>query len=222
MDLIVEHFKIIAIVAGAITAFFVAWGHIGKFLKPYIKSMRESMKARHEMPYMIKKIGETLDNIENRVKKVEYEITPNHGSSMKDAMRIIKAEIEATNWLSPRPSFRTTSFGINTFVNEAYCNLCGASPTELLKLGWKNFIQDPEEGDDFMRRWLESSSVKSQFSGTLTLKNSDEECVGEWICKLKPLGPLESDSDNYLWHGYLYPHDKVAIDYAHEYNIPIK
>jgi len=222
MNLIIEHFNIIAIVAGAITAFFVAWSHIGKFLKPYIKSLRENMKARHEMPYMIRKMGETLDNIEKRVKKVEFEITPNHGSSMKDAMRIIRAEIEATTWLSPRPSFRTTSFGINTFVNEAYCNLCGTTPTELLKLGWKNFIADPEEGDNHMRRWLELSKERTQFFGNLTLKNSNGDCVGVWTFKLKPLGPLESDGDNYLWHGNLYPRDEIAMDYAHEYNIPIK
>ena len=222
MEMIIEHSKTVAIVAGGFTALFLAISQAHKFLLPYWNSYIKSMKARNAMPVLLQEIGETVKQIDSRVKKVEYEITPNSGSSMKDAMRIIRAEIEAANWLQPRPSFRTTSFGVNTFVNEAYCNLCGATSDELLKLNWKNFIYAPEEGDDYMRRWLESAKEYSQFVGDIKLKNTKEEYVGKWTCKIRPLGPLETDSNNYLWHGTLMPHDKVAIEYANKYNIPIK
>lgn len=222
IELIIEHSKTVAIVGGAVTALFIAWGNIKTYLLPHWNVFVERIKISRNMPFILKDIGETLKKIDCRVQKVEKEITPNSGSSMKDAMRIIKAEIEASNWLSPRPSFRTTSHGINTFVNESYCNLVGATSNELLKLGWKNYIVDPDDGDDYMRRWLESAKEYSQFVGHLKMKNTKEEYVGEWISKIKPLGPLDSDNSIYLWHGCLYPVDSVAIEYANKYNIPIK
>lgn len=221
-ELILDHAKTIAIICGAITALFIAWRNVYGFVKKTWRRMLDNLKARQEMPYHIRDMGKTIKVIDERLSKVEYEITPNHGTTMKDAMKIIKAEIEAANWLSPRPSFRTDSRGINTFANQAYCNLVGANSGELLKLGWRNFIQDPDDGDDYTRRFLESSKEFSQFSGNLKLKNTQDEYVGEWTCKIKPLGPLESDSDNYLWHGCLYPKDKVAIEHANKFNIPIR
>jgi PAS domain-containing protein len=128
--------------------------------------------------------------------------------------------MEATFWLNPRPSFRTTSRGVNILVNESYCHLCGATSDDLLKLGWRNFVEDEEQLDDYTRRWLESSKEFSQFSGKLKIKNNKNESRGEWIIKIRPLGPLENSND-YIWHGTLYPFDYTAIEYAKAQNIPV-
>jgi PAS domain-containing protein len=220
IELIIKHSNTITVIGGGLATLVMLFVNLRKFISPKWSIFVKNLKAKHDVPRLVQEIVNTLKDIDSRVKKVEYEITPNSGSSMKDAMRIIRAEIEAANWLHPKPSFRTTSFGINIFVNEAYCNLCGVSSNELMKLGWKNFILDPKEGDDFMRRWLESSKEFSQFSGNLKFKNIHDKYVGEWVCKLRPLGPLESDTTNYLWHGTLSPHDEVALEYSTMYNIP--
>jgi PAS domain S-box-containing protein len=139
---------------------------------------------------------------------------------MKDSLKIIKAEIEAANWLSPRPMFRCTSKGINIFVNEAYCQLCGTTSEELSRLNWRNFMADLDQMDDYFRRWSESTKELSQFVGLLKFQTKRGEYRGEWTARIRLLGEIDERVDDYLWHGTLYPHDQTAKDYAREYNIP--
>jgi PAS domain-containing protein len=220
VKILLDNEKLIMIIGGGLTSFIMIFGHIKKIVCPIIKGYCERLKAKQEMPLMVKDMANIVKNIDERVARVEKEITPNGGSSMKDAMRIIKAEIEAANWLHPRPTFRVTSTGLVTFVNEAYCNLCGASTEELMRLGWKNYMVDPECGDHTLGRFQESTKEFSQFVENIRYKNNNGEYIGEWKAKVKPLGPIEHDTNNYLWHGTLYPIDKVALEYANKYNIP--
>ena len=210
-----EFFEIIGIVLGALTAISVASKTIREYVINKYKKWREISKLKSEMPLILK-------DIDNRLKRVEYEISPNGGGSMKDSLKIIKAEIEATNWLSPRPMFRCTSVGSNIFVNEAYCQLCGVTSSELMKLGWRNFSADFEQMDDFYRRWLVSSHELSQFTGKLKIQTNTGKYRGEWAVRIRLLGPIVGGEPNdYLWHGGLYPSDQVAKDYAKQYNIPL-
>jgi PAS domain-containing protein len=205
----------IGLLLGAITAIIVATKNGRDFFIIRYKNWREYSKSKREMPFIVK-------NIDDRLRKVEYEISPNGGGSMKDSLKIIKAEIEATNWLSPRPMFRCTSKGLNIFVNEAYCQLCGVMSSDLLKLGWKNFAYDLDQADDFFKRWTIAAENLSQFAGKLKFQNNEGEYMGEWTVRIRLLGAIDHlPNTDYLWHGGLYPYDQTAKDYAKEYNIPL-
>jgi len=210
---------------GVISLFFKG---VRKYFRDIYNKYRENSKAKDDMPKMIIKIDRDLDELQERMKIVEYEVSPNGGGSMKDIQRrtgesiqLIKAEIEASNWLSPRPTFRTTSSGLNIFVNEAFCQLCGVTSNELMKLGWKNFAFDEKQADDYYKRWLLSSHELSQFSSKLKFKNKNDEYRGEWTIRIRMLGRVESLDlvDDYIWHGALYPFDAEAKAYAKQYGM---
>jgi PAS domain-containing protein len=212
---IIEILKIIGIIGSA----FVFLMGISKTVREWCilkyKNYKEFQKARREIPQILK-------NIDERLARVEYEISPNSGTSMKDSLNIIKAEIDANNWLSLRPTFRCTSNGVNTFVNEAYCQLCGVSAGELMKLGWRSFAYDEDQADDYYHRFKESTSNQSQFSGRLKIKSSKDEYRGEWMIRIRPLGPIvTSGGRDFLWSGAFWPYDNEAKQYAKQYNIPL-
>lgn len=215
-----HHAQFIILATSAITALVVFWRAIKKLILKIYNNGKKYLKSRNDIPITLSNIQRTLEVMDNRLQTVEKEITPNGGGSMKDALRLVKAEMEAAFWLDSKPSFRTTSKGLNTLVNEAYCHLCGVSSEDLLRLGWKNYAEDEEQLDDFMRRWRESSEQFSQFTGKLKIKNSRDDSRGEWIVKIRPLGVYENSND-YLWHGTMIPYDYEAIAYAKEQNIPL-
>jgi PAS domain-containing protein len=219
-NFIQQHANFITIILGAIGAIILTWKQLKAFIVKKYKERREYIKSRDSIPTSLNKIADSVNNIDTRLKNVEYEISPNGGGSMKDSVKIIKAEIEAMFWLNPHPSFRTTYKGLNIMVNQAYCNLCGTSSEELLKLNWKNFIEDENQLDDYMRRWDDSTEVFSQFSGKLKFKNSKGDYTGEWIVKVRPLGAIDSGND-FLWHGTIYPFDQKSKEYAKSYSIPV-
>jgi PAS domain-containing protein len=212
---IIEILKLIGLLGTALGVLMGVSKKVRMWVIDKYQKNQEYIKARHEMPNLLK-------NIDDRLRRVEYEISPNSGTSMKDSINIMKAEMDANNWLSPRPSFRCTSKGINTFVNEAYCHLCGVTPDELMKLGWKSFADDADQADDYYERFIQSTSNQSQFSGKIKIKNKNEEYQGEWIIRIRPLGSIKtSEGDDFLWHGGLYPFDNKAKEYAKNYNIPL-
>jgi PAS domain S-box-containing protein len=219
-DLLQKYAKFITIVIGAIGMLILTWKQVINFIIKKYKEHREYIKSRNSIPESLKNIQGMVSNIDTRLQNVEYEISPNGGGSMRDSVKIIKAEIEAMFWLNSKPSFRTTSKGLNIMVNEAYCNLCGTSSEELLKLNWKNFVEDEHQLDDYMRRCEDSTNVFSQFSGKLKFKNSKGEYMGEWIVKVRPLGAIDSGND-FLWHGTIYPFDQKSKEYAKTYDIPV-
>jgi PAS domain-containing protein len=213
--------ELISLIIAVVTTFLL-WGKkIIRFCNNLLEKRKDYIKKRNDIPYTLQQIQTTLSNVDDRLRSVENEIKPNGGGSMKDALRIVKAEMEASFWLDPRPSFRTTSKGLNILVNESYCHLCGVSSESLLKLNWRNFAEDEDQLDDYTRRWQESSQEFSQFSGKLKIKNYKNQSRGEWVIKIRPLGPLDNNKNEYLWHGTLYPFDYTAIEYAKEQNIPI-
>lgn len=209
------------LILGVATSLIVATKQGRDWLVAKWKNYQQVKKVRSELPYFIQNINTKMDAMDNRLKKIEYETTPNSGGTLMGFVKLIKAEIEATNWLSPRPTFRTTSSGLNVFVNEAYCQLCGVTSEELMRLGWKNFAADSDDLDDFYDRWLQSSQQLSPFSGRLKLQNKNGEYRGEWTVRIRLLGPIDSINPvpEYLWHGGLYPFDQKAKEYAKENGI---
>lgn len=213
--------KFIGLVVGTILSVLALSKKFRTWIKLKYKNHKEFEQSKLEVPKILTCIKEKVEVIDERLKKVEHEVTFNGGSSMKDALRVVKAEIDATNWLAPRPTFRTTSDGLYTFANAAFCHLCNATQGELLKLGWKNFALDEEQADDFMNRWLLSSNSQSQFSSKLKLKNNQNDYVGEWLFKIRPLVVSKSETKEYLWQGTLHALDEVAQEYAKSHNIPV-
>ena len=189
----------------------------------YIKNFLKSRKDKKNIPIILTQIHEKVSDIDIRLKDVEYEIKdPNSGGTLKGALKLIKAEIDATNWLSPRPTFRTTSSGVNVFVNDAYCQLCGCATEELLRLGWKNFMFDNDQADEYYARWLISAKTLSQFASKLKIQDKHGEYRGEWMVRIKPLGPIVNGGENdYVWHGIYHPVDDVAKNYARISGIPL-
>lgn len=212
---IVEILKFI----GLLITTFLAVMAFSKKVRDYVikiyNERQKFQKERKEMPNLIKKIAE-------RMEVVEHELKPNGGGSIKDAINIMKAEMDANNWLSPRPTFRCTSSGSNIFVNEAYCHLCGVTPEELMKLGWRSFAADEDQADDYYDRFMLSTKEQSQFSGRLKIKTKQDEYRGEWTIRIRPLGAITKDGEeDFLWHGALWPYDQKAKEYAKAYNIPL-
>lgn len=219
-DFLQKHAEQFTVILGALGTLFVSWSRIKKFILKKWNERRDYIKSRNAIPETLKQIQISIYDVDDRLRAVEKEVTPNGGGSMKDALKIIKAEIEATFWLNPKPSFRTTSSGLNIQVNESYCHLCGTSSEDLLRHNWKNYIEDEQQLEDYDRRWYESTASFSQFSSKLKFKNSRGESVGEWVIKVRPLGAIDGGHD-YLWHGTLYPHDQKAKEHAKSYNIPL-
>lgn len=218
-----DSLDIIGLTLAVLSAIIVATKQGRDWLVKKYKAFSEQRTLKKNLPQFIFNINNDLVAIKDDIKNVKYEVKTNSGGSMKDALNIIKAEIDASNWLSPRPTFRMTSGGLIVFVNEAYCQLCGATPDDLMKLGWKNFAEDAEAADDFFARWLLSSKELSQFSNKLRLQNKSGIDKGEWIIRIRYLGPIDNAYPpvDHMWHGSLYPHDEIAKTHARLYNIPL-
>lgn len=220
---IMEGSSVIAAVAGVIGTLLAFSKNFREWANKKLLDAKTRRDAKKNMPMLVAQIYENVKTLDTRVIKVEREVSPNGGGSMKDQLKLIKAELDATNWLTPRPTFRTTSTGMNLYVNEAYCQLCSCSPEELLKLGWKTFVSDEEQADEFYNRWILTAKALSQFASKLKIQNKHGEYRGEWMIRLRPLGPIEKENseDDYLWNGSLYPSDEVAKTYAKTFGIHV-
>lgn len=222
IQLVTEFSGVIGAVAGVVGSVFAFSKSARDWAKTKWTSFKTIREAKKNMPVLVAQIHDNVNKIDVRLFKVEKEMSPNGGGSMKDQLKLIKAELDATNWLTPRPTFRTTSSGINLYVNEAYCQLCGCAPEELLKLGWKSFVSDEDQADEFYNRWLLAAKNLSQFASKLKIQNKLGEYRGEWTIRIRPLGPIESTNlvEDYLWNGNLYPSDDIAKTYAKSFGIP--
>lgn len=219
---IVKYFEYFGIIAGVLVTIFALSSKFRKFVKEKVDHYKIKKAAKNNVPVILDQINSKMGSIDDRLQKVEYQVSPNGNGSMRDKIALIQAEIEATIWLSPRPTFRTTSAGMNLFVNEAYSHLCNCPPDELLRLGWKSFVSDESQADDFYERWLLASKNVSQFAAKLKIQPKNAEHRGEWLVRIRPLGQITSSSENdYMWQGILYPSDEVAKNYAKTFGIPI-
>lgn len=222
MEDTIKYFEYFGIVAGVLATILAISSKFRAFVKSKIDIIKNKKLAQTNMPVILDQINSKMGSIDERLQKVEYQVSPNGNGSMRDKIALIQAEIEATIWLSPRPTFRTTSSGMNLFVNEAYSHLCNCPPDDLLRLGWKSFVSDENQADDFYERWLLASKNVSQFAAKLKIQPKNAEYRGEWLVRIRPLGQITSSTENdYMWQGILYPSDEIAKDYAKTFGIPI-
>lgn len=152
---------------GLATAILAMWGLWTKILKPWFKESREKREA-------LSKAISHIEGISEKIEKVSKELQPNGGGSIKDQIKqiandikIIRVERDATFYLSKEPSFKSDGKGHYTSINYALSQLVGVSESELLGLGWLNYIA-LEDKDRIWEEWeniIESGKEISLFYG---------------------------------------------------------
>ena len=225
--------EICAIVAGLTVTLIPTY----RWMKNRIRRNEEEEEAKEDERKTHKAISEqTLESIKGidiRLKNVEEEITLSDGS-IKNFVHVIKAEIDTSNWLNPRPMFRTTTSGLNIFVNEAYCQICKCKSEDLINLGWMNFLISTEMADSIHRRWMSFAHELTQYNDVMHFVTNDGEDRGNWNVVIKPLGPttlqknvlsddrtiIKEDVHEYIWHGTFKPKDDIAKKIADNLGIP--
>ena len=90
-DLLEKHANFLTVVIGAIGMLILTWKQVKNFIIKKYKNHKEYIKSRNSIPESLKNIQGTVSNIDDRLKNVEYEISPNGGGSMRDSVNIIKA-----------------------------------------------------------------------------------------------------------------------------------
>lgn len=140
---------------GIATALLSIWGIWIKIIKPWFE---ESRKSREQ----IVKAITYIEGISEKLEKVSKELQPNGGGSIKDKInqiaqdvKIMKVERDATFYLSKEPSFKSDGKGYYTSVNHSLSQLIGVPESELLGLGWLNYISL----EDRDRIWEELENI---------------------------------------------------------------
>lgn len=140
---------------GIATALLSIWGIWIKIIKPWFE---ESRKSREQ----IVKAITYIEGISEKLEKVSKELQPNGGGSIKDKInqiaqdvKIMKVERDATFYLSKEPSFKSDGKGYYTSVNHSLSQLIGVTESELLGLGWLNYISL----EDRDRIWEELENI---------------------------------------------------------------
>ena len=152
---------------GLATAILAIWGSWTKVIKPWFEETRESREQ-------ITKMTSHIESISEKLEKVSKELRPNGGGSIKDQVKqiandikIIRVERDATFYLSKDSSFKSDGKGYYTSVNYALSQLVGVPESELLGLGWLNYIS-LEDKDRIKEEWeniIESGKEISLFYG---------------------------------------------------------
>lgn len=154
-------------IGGIATAILAVWGLWDKIIKPWFE---ESRKSREEIVKAITHI----EGISEQLEKVSKELQPNGGGSIKDQIKqiandikTIRIERDATFYLAKEPSFKSDGKGYYTSINYSLTQLVGVSESELLGLGWLNYIA-LEDKDRIWEEWeniIESGKEISLFYG---------------------------------------------------------
>ena len=124
--------------------------------------------------FVVKKIKNEYNNfvrLHTMVETIYSEITPNHGSSIKDKVvaiesrlgentKMIKQISHRQRWIldnRDEPIFESDSLGNCTWVNDKYCRLSGHDIGFFLGNGWRNIVHE----DDRER-------IVSEWNGAIT------------------------------------------------------
>ena len=111
--------------------------------------------------FVVKKIKKEYNNLtrlHTMVETIYSEITPNHGSSIKDKVVAIESKLEEntkmTKQISHRqrwildnrdePIFESDPLGNCTWVNDKYCRLSGHDIGFFLGNGWRNIVHEDD------------------------------------------------------------------------------
>lgn len=162
------------LIAGILTGLAAILGFFMTFGKKMIKKWYNKRKAKEQ--------------IIEKIDKIYSELTPNHGSSLKDQIeKIEKCLEENTNmtkdttemlkvvtsrqqWIldmEDSPIFETNAEGLCVWVNDKYVGLICRNKDDLIGNGWKNFIHE-DDRQRVIEEW--ESAVKEERSSQSSYK----------------------------------------------------
>jgi len=148
-------YYIISAIIGAITLF----GLFSKFIKKFIDKIKQRQCK--------------IENINNKIEKIFEEITPNHGSSIKDKINSLDKRMDKVDdnlvknntltekifyrqrWILDNAGsavFESDSNGKCIWANVQYLKLVQRDMDFILGNGWKNIIA-PEDRERVIRNW---------------------------------------------------------------------
>lgn len=100
-----------------------------------------------------------LHNMYSEVKKIRKELTPNGGSSLRDAINRVETRVEGIefaqqiSWdFDTIPIFRTTGDGLCLWVNQTYLDLVKRGKDFLINKGWESCIHH-EDREKVVKEW---------------------------------------------------------------------
>lgn len=124
---------------------------------------------------------EKVCKLHTMIETIYSEITPNHGSSLKDKINAIEKELEENSkttslimyrqrWLlnnREEPIFESRNDGSCTWVNDKYCKLTGYTVEDFLNNGWKSVIHEADR-ERISAEW--ESAVKDKRDSYATFR----------------------------------------------------
>lgn len=134
----------------------------------------------------IKNQCDTICKIQTMIPKIYEELTPNHGTSIKDKIdkidKKVEENIKVTNLICHRqkwildnreePIFETDEKGNCTWVNEKYCQLVKHNMTYMLGHGWKNVVHENDR-ERVVQEW--ESAIQDKRGSTCSYQMVDSD-----------------------------------------------
>ena len=156
---------------GGLATFIISWKAV---LKPIWQKHMDKQKQQEELLTNQTKIFIHIENMAEKILEISKELKPNGGGSIKDQIKqiandikTIRIERDATFYLAKEPSFKSDGKGYYTSINYSLTQLVGVSESELLGLGWLNYIA-LEDKDRIWEEWeniIKSGKEISLFYG---------------------------------------------------------
>ena len=210
-----EHFDIIVKIAGGLAIIVGSIFSLSEKGKRFWRKTWENKQKKRQIPDLMIQMATSIDEIKQKQIFFEKELKTNGGASIKDHINILVAEKRIELDAAPYPAFRTTTTGENRYANHAYLTLVGANRiSDLLGTGWRAFLSNKEEADNYYHRWIEISETSKIFRDKLEFQNSNGESMGKWWVTINFLGEIGEEE---MWGGVLRPANEIATKIAKEH-----
>lgn len=158
IKLITEWVEQAAAAAAALGTIWVGFKKMKKKIKPFFNSTAE------------------IELLNKKLDLICKELTPNGGSSLKDKINKIEAEIKKNTsvtesifnrqrWIfntNPIPVFEADKDGNFTWANNSYLTLTGFSIENVIKKGWINSLHEKDR-EDFLVSWYHAVKDSRNF-----------------------------------------------------------
>lgn len=167
-------------------------------------------------PEMDKKLYAKVDEILNRIGKIESELRLNDDSTVKDAVARLEAyrRYSATNSMSL--IFELDKTGNIVLVTDALCQLVETVRAEDLKgQNWRQFVyieDEPRVSANLCTAVKTGSSTRTK----VRIINSNNISRGDWYVRLNAV--TRPDNSVIMYIGLLYPADELATSIYTENN----
>ncbi len=197
----------VGLVAGIVTGVAVIYT---KAIKPALQHVHVVSKLLDDVREVVDShSGVDFDKLVEDVRWIISDLRPNSGSSLRDAVDRIEEKLiimekrdSAIHQDSPIALFRCTPQGKNMDVNRTFCRFLKCSKEELLDYGWRNFLGNSEDANQYQYFWDESSSQGREVSLQVDFRATDGASVGLEV-HAYPITGKEGTVVEYL--GMLYP-----------------